>query len=168
MLVKWKTIWFFALGSLILLWGCAPKKIVSLPVKLVRTATGRGAEELRLQVTVAQNANQNTPVAVDLVMVADKDLLKQISGMTAVQWFGKRSQIQRDYTKKVEFKSWEWVPGTQAPVSVPLLNGLKGAVLFADYSTPGDHRAILDPRRSSAISLLETDFTVGDLTSSVK
>lgn len=128
----------------------------------VRTRALAGGK-VRIQVFVAQNANHNNPVAVDLVMVYDKNLLKELTRMSAKDWFEGRDQIKRDYAEGRGFDAWEWewVPGQSVPVqALPLKPAAIGAVVFANYFTAGVHRGRFDPHESIALNLLESTFTV--------
>ncbi len=122
--------------------------------------------KLRVKVTVAENVNQNNPVALDLVIVYDKKLLDQLLGMSSKKWFEKREQIKRDYLEGVGLDSWgwEWVPGQNVPIQeLPLKSAAKGALVFADYSTPGEHRIRIEQFESINVSLGEKGFSVEPL-----
>lgn len=108
-------------------------------------------------------ANQNNPVAIDLVLVSDKKLLKELKKLSAKEWFERRNQYQLDYPKEIELSThrWEWVPGQAVkidPVTVKI--EINGGIIFANYFTPGAHRAVIDPRKNILIKLGEEDFTV--------
>lgn len=114
-----------------------------------------------VSVNVADMANGNQPVATDLVLVLDKKLVKEVAKLTAKDWFDRRMQIQRDFPGKTEIISWEWVPRqTAGPIAVAVNPATKGAFLFAAYSTPGDHRAVIDVRAPIVINLQQDRFTV--------
>ncbi len=122
--------------------------------------TRRIGGHFSMQVAVADNANQNQPIAVDLVLVKDKKLLAKFSELPSTAWFDKRDQIMRDNAKKVDLVSWEWVPGqVVSEVDVKIDPSITGAVIFARYSTPGDHRAILSSFGPSQLSLDKEDFS---------
>ena len=121
--------------------------------------------KLHLEVTVAENANRNNAVAVDLVMIYDEKLLEKISGLTARAWFERREQIRRDYIleKALEIWQWEWVPGQRVTVEpIPLRVRFVGGFIFADYVSDGDHRVPIDPRKDIRLELLEEEFTARD------
>src|SRR5581483_4469768 len=102
-------------------------------------------------------------VAVDILLVFDDELLKELQKMPARDWFSRRDQIKRDYPDGRGFESWEyeWVPGQDVPELVlPYRVATKGGVIFANYLTPGDHRGRWDGRENIQISLLEKNFTV--------
>ena len=134
------------------------------------TACGIGAraraligQKMRVQVHVADTANQQNPVALDLVLVYDKKLLKELLKLSAADWFDKRAQFRRDYPAGQGFEAWgwEWVPGQNVPLQkVPLKPKAKGGVVFANYFSPGEHRARIQPNKSFQVDLRETDFAV--------
>src|ERR1041384_1236930 len=70
-----------------------------------------GQSKLKLTVRVVPRANENNPVAVDLILVSDKKLLEQLMTMSAKEWFEQKRQIQLDYPKETDLTagSWEWV-----------------------------------------------------------
>lgn len=128
----------------------------------VRTRAAFGGK-LHVQVYVADNANQNSPVALDLLLVYDKKLATRLLAMSAKEWFSKREQIKKDYPDDEGFAawSWEWVPGQNVPEQeLPLQAKAKLGIIFAQYYSPGEHRARIDPHQSIYIELLEQDFTV--------
>jgi len=136
----------------------------------VRTAYHYSREKLgadiNVKVDVSDTANQNSPIAVDIVMVFDDKLLEAMKKMTARQWFEKRDQIQRDYVAGTGFHawSWEWVPGQIVPeLELPWNHKAVCAIVFADYITPGDHRVIVDPFSSIHIQLGEKGFTAKNI-----
>lgn len=127
--------------------------------------------EFTVKVAIVPEANGNNPVAVDLVRVEDKDLAKEISKLTAADWFQKRDQYVRDYPKPgiLTVESSEWVPGQPvsplkipSPLSlpIPLISTSPTTLIFANYFTPGPHRAKLEPHKIITIQLDVDDLTV--------
>ena len=117
---------------------------------------------LTLTVQVVPQANQNSPVAVDVVLVHDAKLLKQLTGMSAKDWFAKRTDMERTAPGKLQTVSWEWVPGQN--VGKVIVRGTAvadGVVLFANYATKGDHRALLPHGGKLAIQFAAKDFELG-------
>lgn len=119
-----------------------------------------------LQVWISEDLNQNSPIAVELVIAYDKSTLDKLSEMSARDWFSKRQQLAKDLADKVDLWPWEWVPRDDlaAPLDYPLeLNlpyrmGAKGAVFFADYYSPGQHRLLVDPHQPLRLSFEEGGF----------
>ncbi len=131
-------------------------------ISCVRTRAMLGGK-IRIDVTISEKANQSSPVALDLLMIADEELLDQLLKLTAKQWFERRDQIKKDYLKDSGLKTWEWewVPGQAVPIiEIPLQPQAEGAIIFADYHTPGAHRFRIDPAEDILIYLDENDASV--------
>lgn len=118
--------------------------------------------KMSLQVITSSMANQNSPVAVDIVMVSDKKLLDVLAGLTASDWFQKRDQIQLDHPGKIKvLTDLELVPGqSYGPIKLRVGPQFVGGVLFMNYFTPGAHRAVIDIRKPLVVNLLENDFAI--------
>jgi hypothetical protein len=54
--------------------------------------SGCAKRQLSVRVTIEPGANENSPVALDIVRVDEKDLVKELSKLTAADWFAKRDQ----------------------------------------------------------------------------
>jgi type VI secretion system protein len=98
---------------------------------------------------VDEAANLNHPIAVDLVIIYDEKLLEEITALSAHDWFTKRAQLKRDYPISLSTWEWEFVPGqkSQELLSFKMpseVSRAQGALLFASYVTPGQHRMRLD------------------------
>ncbi|HLI85074.1 MAG TPA: hypothetical protein VKV17_14225 [Bryobacteraceae bacterium] len=116
-----------------------------------------------LRTDITSTANQNQPVAVDVLLVRDKDLVKKLMTLTAADWFEKRAQFERDYPdpKDLAVIHREWVPGQNIPCSNFTLSPKpRATILFANYFTKGDHRARLINGKSVAIHLGDDDFKI--------
>lgn len=116
--------------------------------------------QLTIPVSIAADANENKPIAFDLVEVNDKDLAKQVSAMTAADWFQKRDQIRKDFPKttSITVLSWEWVPGQVVPdLQVPMRRAPRAVLIFAYYSSAGPHRISVDPAKPQALTLARED-----------
>ncbi|WP_248797444.1 type VI secretion protein [Pseudomonas sp. MWU13-2105] len=132
--------------------GC--KKILTYGVVLILAGCsffGPKVDVASLTLDVAPLANDNTPIAVDFVAVKDPDLLKQLAGMSAKQWFGEREQFQRDYRQQLSVWGLELVPGQfVAKQDFPLKGqSAAGLLVFASYNTPGAHRLRLDDQHEA-------------------
>jgi type VI secretion system protein len=123
----------------------------------------RPASKLTIKVAVSPQANNNNPVALDLVLVKDKKLLKELMKLSASEWFQKRSQYRLDYPKETGLSagSWEWVPGQVVKIEpMPMKSKPNGGLVFANYFTPGTHRAVIDPSKPIMITLGADDLVV--------
>jgi type VI secretion system protein len=124
----------------------------------VRSAFGG---QLPLTVTVMPGANDDSAIAIDFVVVYDQKLLDEIVKIPAAEWFSKKSRFLADHPQELVVESREWVPGQPVgPLTIPYKIGAKKIVLFADYHSAGEHRAVVPPQQSSVITLGETDLTV--------
>ena len=120
--------------------------------------------DLKMVVTVSENLNQSSPVAVDLVVIYDKALLEQIQALSARDWFRQREQWARDFPKGFDLWSWEWVPEQQIPdQTLSFRLGTSGAFLFADYLEPGAHRQAVDIHEHFYLDLRDSSFSVSPL-----
>jgi len=147
--------------ALVLLFTACPK--VKIPKKIPGTS---GESKLDVKVSVSPAANNNNPVAVDLVLVSDKKLLQELMKMSASEWFEKRHQFTLDYPKETGLTAgrWEWVPGQQVKLDlVTVKYGTVGGVVFANYFNAGTHRAPVDPRKGIRITLGDEDLCVQSL-----
>lgn len=120
--------------------------------------------KLPVRVTVDPALNDFSPVAVELLVVYDQKLLATLQGMTADQWFQQRDQLLQQYaetTHELDHWKWEWVPGQVVPDQECKYGiGVRGALVFADYFSPGAHRASVNPFRPLLIALGAESFTV--------
>ncbi|HEX8431626.1 MAG TPA: hypothetical protein VF625_10070 [Longimicrobium sp.] len=132
----------------VVLAGCIPFR--RSPVKL------RG-----YSLAAAPGANDRSPVAVDVVVVTEKDLVATVAKLPAAEWFAKRAQIQLDNPRGVEITSLEPVPGQLlAWRRVKPRRKAAAAFIFAAYPPPGDHRVRVDPFRWISIHLTADSLAV--------
>jgi len=124
----------------------------------VRSAFGG---KLPLKVTVAPGANDDSAIAVDFVVVYSDKLLDEIMKVSAAEWFAKKSRFLADHPQELAVEAREWVPGQPvAPLSIGYRAGAKKIVVFADYHSGGEHRAVMPPQQASHVLLGETDLRV--------
>lgn len=117
---------------------------------------------LPVEVTVAPDANLQSPIAVELVVVYQKPLVDELRKLTARQWFERRADLRRDYPGGFDSWSWEWVPSQSVPsFQLRYEMGAKAGIVFADYMTPGSHRAVVDPHRPIRLALERDGFVIG-------
>jgi type VI secretion system protein len=138
--------------------GCGiPKSMAKRAARTARVSNGK----LSLQVALSSTANQNSPVAVDVLLIRDKSFLKTAQGLSANDWFTKKTQLQRQFPNGMEVKSWEWVPGQSvAPISFIVPVDAQGAMMFANYASAGPHSAPLPTSGTVTIFLDDEDFTI--------
>jgi type VI secretion system protein len=124
----------------------------------------RGPIQTReMQVVAGSTANDNSPTSVETVMVYDPVLLKSLLTMTAADWFATRDQLRNDYPGGFDSRAWEVVPGQQIDLRpLPFRRGL-ALLVYANYHTPGPHRARIDAWKNARVLLRDKDFTVVDV-----
>jgi len=98
-----------------------------------------------ITLVAATDVNQNSPLALDLVFVNDSAALEKLLTMPAAKWFASKDELLKTYPNALIIKSWELVPQQVLQLSEEALGSprVAGMVLFANYFTPGDHRAQL-------------------------
>lgn len=116
-----------------------------------------------IEFRVAEAANDDTPVAVDIVyLTADPALTEEIAKMTAEDWFTRKEQLRRDFRNDLDVTSWELVPGTirhRETLERPRVT--QTGFLFARYHAPGSHRYRLTVAETAILVKLDAaDFAV--------
>lgn len=149
----------WALSLSLAIAGCGPAKKAGNATKKIVSKAALRPSPLDLNITIDPVANENSPVALDLVLIKDKNFWKTAPAMTAKDWFAQRSDLQRRYRKKLEVHSWEWVPGQAiAPIIIKVPRRFSGAMVFANYPSPGTHSAPVPLGGNVIIALQENDF----------
>jgi type VI secretion system protein len=122
---------------------------------------------MHLQVSVAEGANKDRPVPVDVVFVWNKQLASTLAALSARQWFEQKQQFRRDDPdeRAITVHGWEWVPGQIVPeIELPIppsaWRSMRAVYVFVDYRTEGVHRFRLPPGASAVVALLEDDVRV--------
>jgi type VI secretion system protein len=116
-----------------------------------------------MTLVAAPDVNQNSPLALDLVFVRDPVALEKLLTMPAAKWFSGKDELMKTYPNALTIKSWELVPQQVLQLSEEALGSprVAGMVLFADYLTPGDHRAQLPlDRVAFLVELSSRSFSV--------
>jgi type VI secretion system protein len=99
-----------------------------------------------LTLAASDEANNDSPIAVDVVFVTDKTLLARIAELPASKWFAVRGDLKGTFPDAIRYQSWELVPGQRVVVPGDTLRGprVAGVFVFADYPGPGAHRVRVD------------------------
>lgn len=110
----------------------------------------------------SEDMNDDAPVTVNLVVIYKPELLAEIVKMDASAFFEKIDQLKIDNAGQLDVFSWDVISGqtlNDQPVNMSKMSG-EGAVIFARYSTPGPHRAVLDEQSSVTVKLDKDDFQI--------
>lgn len=95
-----------------------------------------------LHFVTAVDANNNSPLAIDMVLITDRALVDGVSALSAAQYFAARDDMRRSQPDALVVHSLELVPGQSIEVDPKPFRARKGwaALIFANYGTPGAHR----------------------------
>jgi len=106
------------------------------------------------------DTNQNSAIAVDLVMIYDQELVKLIGQMSAAKYFTSSKELLLDNPTLLDIWHWELVPGQIVQdFAPPQENGdAYAAYVFANYLTPGSHRIKVAPNGKVKILLMQNDL----------
>jgi len=103
----------------------------------------------------------DSPVAVDLVFALDADALSGVANLSAGQWFRDKGQLLLAYPTGLKVRSFELVPRRSVAYDLTAADE-KGiaSLVFANYPTPGTHRARVDRLKSVNLRLGRNAFTI--------
>lgn len=98
-----------------------------------------------LALQAADDANGNSALAVDVVLVKDPAVLESLLAMPASKWFATRADLRRSFPEALTVYSYEMVPSQSIKLGDKLWSAEKAwaALVYASYATPGEHRARL-------------------------
>ena len=114
----------------------------------------------KVSIYTEPDANQNSAIAVDLVIIYDLELVKMLGQMSAAKYFASSSQLLLDNPTLLDIWHWELVPGQIVQDFTPPQEqgDAFAAYVFANYLTPGDHRVKVSPEGNVKILLLKNDL----------
>ncbi len=124
-----------------------------------------GPERLRVSVEAEPGANNDTPVAVAVLVVYEDSVFRDLSKLSAAEWFEQAEQRMRDNPERTDFDllSWEVMPGQRIKeLNVELQGRPADGLVFADYLSEGQHRNRFNPERRILVVLGKSDFAVLD------
>jgi type VI secretion system protein len=114
--------------------------------------SGPKASEVKWEgvvVATGPDANLNSAIGVDIVLVKELALVDALSNLDAKKWFSNRFDLKRTFPEGLVIVSMELVP--QQTVNVRRSEFAKGPVfgafVFANYSEAGEHRQRLLPNK---------------------
>ena len=104
-----------------------------------------------LTLVAAPDVNQNSPLALDLVFVRDQATLEKLLSLSASKWFSSKDELMKTYPNAITSRSWELVPQQVLQLSEEALGSprVAGMLLYANYLSPGEHRAQLPLTREA-------------------
>lgn len=115
----------------------------------------------RFYITAADDANNRSPVPLDVVLTHNPMVIEKLGQLTAGEYFRQRKQLLRDFPNQMLIASWEIVPGqTIDEVLHEDTSKVYAAYLFADFQSPGAHRALLPKAQTFMVHLARSDFVI--------
>lgn len=134
----------------------ATKGLLLLVVLLSCLCGGCASHPWKMQMTIATDANNNSPVLISVVLPKSQPLFKKLLDMTAKQWFTQREQLLRDHRRELEETYFEFIPGQQVPdINRKVSSSVSQGILFVNYQTPGSHRYTFDTNQALKISFAQ-------------
>nr|WP_233833221.1 hypothetical protein [Paraburkholderia sp. ZP32-5] len=127
--------------------------------------SGEKAKWSQVTLMASDEANNDSPVAVDVVLVGDDAMLARVAEMTSAKWFAGRADLLATFPKSIRFRSWELVPGQRLDLPADTFAGPRfaGAFVFANYPDPGAHRVRIQQFSGHLVVQLDSNgFTVTD------
>ena len=98
-------------------------------------------EVRNIALAALQGANDNQPVAVDVVFVYSKELAAAIQSLTANDWFRQKQEYLSVYPGTIKFMHWELVPESLGTTQLlpPDSSDALAVIAFAAYTAAGTH-----------------------------
>lgn len=96
-----------------------------------------------LAFVAAFDANANSALAVDIVLVKDQVVLETLAAMPAARYFATKADLLRTYPDALTALGVEITPGQLLRIERARFGAERAwaALAFANYATPGEHRA---------------------------
>jgi type VI secretion system protein len=113
----------------------------------------------------APDANGDSALAVDIVLVKDKAMVETLSAMSAAKYFDARENLVRTFPDALAVLAVEITPGQTLRVAPARYRKERAwaALAFAHYATPGEHRLRLAlDRPRCVLQLGAREFVAGD------
>ncbi len=110
-----------------------------------------------LVLQASADANSNTALELDIVFAATPELQAMVQDLTAAKWFTARDSMVRTFSNGLNVISLELVPGQTVNLGktdYSKFNAM-GVFVFANYSSPGDHKSALPLTQASQIIKLD-------------
>ncbi|MFM0392579.1 hypothetical protein [Paraburkholderia phytofirmans] len=127
--------------------------------------SGEKASWSQVTLAASDDVNNNSPVAVDVVLVSDDAMLARLAELPASKWFVGRNDLLSTFPKSLRYRSWELVPGQRLDVTDDAFAGPRvvAAFVFANYPDPGAHRVRIQKFSGRLVVQLDSNnFSVAD------
>jgi type VI secretion system protein len=127
--------------------------------------SGEKAAWSHVTLVASDEANNNSPVAVDVVLVRDDAMLARLADLPASKWFAARADLLSTFPGSLRYRSWELVPGQRLDLPAGAFAGPRvvAAFVFANYPEPGAHRVRIQKFSGRLVVQLNSNsFSVAD------
>ena len=132
-----------SLGATVLT-GCGALDSLSAGARSLVGADPRAARPGWKQLTLiaAADANADSALAVDVVLVKDKAVLDSLMTMPAAKYFAGRADLLRTFPEAVTVLTVEITPGQVIQLDGKRFGAERvwAALVYANYACPGEHR----------------------------
>jgi type VI secretion system protein len=157
MMKKYQIVFVVAL-SLLLAACSSPKRMFNALVP-----TGNYLAWSSVTLVAQEDANLNSALAVDVVMLHDEETLGLVQSLSAAKWFATRDDLLKTFPLGLSVQSVELVPGQTLPLHNAMFEQKRqvATLVFSNFLTPGEHRMRVDPLQGQLlVQLNHRDFTV--------
>lgn len=116
----------------------------------------------KVQFRCDDDMNDNSPLTVHLLILYKQDVYDTLAKTTAEDYFKQAEQLKKDNPNQIDFIKWELVPGQskeEQTITPTRMDGV-GALIFARYNSPGDHRVAISDERQVRLNLEKVDLGI--------
>ncbi|SAL24464.1 hypothetical protein AWB69_01784 [Caballeronia udeis] len=127
--------------------------------------SGEKASWSQVTFVAGDDMNNNSPLAVDVVLVSDEAMLARLAELPASKWFAGRADLLSTFPKSLRYRGWELVPGQRVDLPDDAFTGPRvvAAFVFANYPDPGAHRVRIQKFSGHLVVQLDSNsFSVAD------
>ncbi|SOE91659.1 type VI secretion system protein [Burkholderia sp. D7] len=127
--------------------------------------SGEKASWSQVTFVASDDMNNNSPLAVDVVLVSDDAMLARLAELPASKWFAGRADLLSTFPKSLRYRGWELVPGQRVDLPDDAFTGPRvvAAFVFANYPDPGAHRVRIQKFSGHLVVQLDSNnFSVAD------
>jgi type VI secretion system protein len=127
--------------------------------------SGEKASWSQVTLAASDEMNNNSPLAVDVVLVSDDAMLARLAELPASKWFAARADLLSTFPNSLRYRSWELVPAQRVDLPGDAFSGPRvvAAFVFANYPDPGAHRVRIEKFSGHLVVQLDSNnFSVAD------
>jgi type VI secretion system VasD/TssJ family lipoprotein len=153
MLLKFSQIIFVVLVGIVLM-GC----------ESVKSAVGIKQSKVwleKINFKAAANANDSSPIKIHVVIAYKDELAAELTKLDANAYFQKAKKLKADAGDDLDVFSIDVVPDSSASLDItPSSSTGAIALMFARYTSPGDHRTNVSADYEIQVNLEKSDLKV--------